>query len=107
MGGWIAAGLAVLSVATLAFTGAFLDREHGELHLFVKHRPSTRALFCSPLGESQRRPTAEERAAEEAYVDFVERHEGYLRSLALPFAPTLPVTRPSRRSPKVPIAGAF
>ncbi len=101
MTGWSTAGLSALVAglfaASLLFTGAYLDREHGELHLFVKHRPSTRVLFCSPLGESERTPTPEERAAEEAYVDFVERHEGYLRSVALAFAPTLPVTRPTPR----------
>ena len=68
------------------FLGIYRDREWDEAHLFLKHRPSTRFVYSSPIGEGDRAPKPEEREDEEAYRDFVEVHRGYRRSIFLPFS---------------------
>jgi hypothetical protein len=68
--------------------GVFRDREHGELHLFVKHRPSRHFYFSSPVGESDRAFDAlseRQRREEALYREYVEEGGGWKRDLPLPW----------------------
>ena len=85
----VATGLFALPFALVlgTMTGAFRDREWGELHLFIKHRPSSIVYFSSPLGEADLPagglpPIEAKREAE--YVEFVEAGGGYRRSVWIP-----------------------
>jgi hypothetical protein len=83
---------ASLVVATLmlglgSMIGVFSDREWGELHLFLKHRPSSILYFSSPLGEADLpagglAPREAQREAE--FVEFVEAGGGHRRSVWIP-----------------------
>jgi hypothetical protein len=85
--------LVVLVLASRSFVGVYREREFGTHHVFVKHRPSPRVLFTAPLGEADRSdvPGHEgylapaEAEEERAYVEFVEQHGGFRRSVDLPF----------------------
>lgn len=69
------------------FLGIFRDREFGEKHLFIKHRPSFKFNFRAPLGESDYTLSdldPERRFEEVMYREFVEEGGGYGRSIALP-----------------------
>jgi hypothetical protein len=77
-------GLALLLVAC---TGVFRDREWGDLHVFLKHRPSAIVYFNSPLGEADLPPGGlppAEARREAEFVEFVEAGGGYRRSIGLP-----------------------
>lgn len=88
---WIAIGACGVVLVLAAFVGVYLDREWGEAHLFVKHRPCARLFFGSPVGEGDRAPTGPtEEADERDFRDFVEEHGGASRSIALPFSPEIP-----------------
>jgi hypothetical protein len=75
-----------LALSARVHVGFFRGREWGELRVFLKHRPSLTAYFSSPLGEadSPREGLPPEQARQEAeYVDFVETHGGWGRSVVL------------------------
>jgi hypothetical protein len=80
--------LLLLMAGWLSF-GVFSDREFGELYVFVKHKPSLRFYFYSPMGESDYPPlsryTPAQRTAEMAFREFVERKGGYRRSFCIGF----------------------
>jgi hypothetical protein len=86
---------AIASLGAVAFVvllgssiGLFRDREWGDLHLFVKHRPSSILYFSSPLGESDLPPGGlppREALREAEFVEFVEARGGFRRSVAIPF----------------------
>ena len=86
----LAAFLLVASLALLlaSSTGLFRDREWGDLHVFIKHRPSTMVYFTSPLGESDLPPGGlppREAEREAELVELVEAGGGFRRSVAIPF----------------------
>jgi hypothetical protein len=86
----VTASLLAISFMVLlgSSAGLFRDREWGDLHLFVKHRPSTLVYFSSPLGESDLPPGGlppREAEREAEFVEFVEAGGGFRRSVALPF----------------------
>lgn len=67
--------------------GLFRDREFGELHVFIKHRPSTIVYFTSPIGEGDLPAgglPAREALREAEYVEFVEAGGGFRRSVGIP-----------------------
>ena len=69
-------------------TGVFRDREWGDLHVFIKHRPSATLYFSSPLGEADTPPGGlppREAAREAELVELVEAGGGFRRSVAIPF----------------------
>ncbi|MGC3992287.1 MAG: hypothetical protein QM796_21835 [Chthoniobacteraceae bacterium] len=77
-------GMALLFCCGWLALGIYADREFGALHLFLKHRPSTRFLFYSPHGESDTlETTVAERSAEKDYTEFVELHDGRKRSITI------------------------
>jgi hypothetical protein len=86
-------GLSALPALALvwSFAGIFVEREWGGLHLFVKHRPSLKVIFYSPLGEADRSfvpgkegyLSPEDESEESAYREFVEEHDGYDRSITI------------------------
>lgn len=73
------------------FSGVFLDREWRDIHLFIKHRPSFKVFFVSPLGEADRSYvqgregylTPDQEVEESAYIEFVEEGGGYKRSITV------------------------
>ncbi len=79
-------------LALWLFVGFFRDREWSELHVFLKHRPSFKVAFYAPRGEADpsRLPdhegylSPEAEIEEQAYVEFVEAHGGYRRSVYVP-----------------------
>jgi len=74
------------------FVGVYEEREWRDVHIFLKHRPSPKVVFYSPQGEADRSYipgkegylTPEQEREEQLYVEFVEEHNGYKRSLKLP-----------------------
>lgn len=84
-----AASLLGFALFTWLFSGIFFEREWREAHIFLKHRPSLKVLFYSPLGEADRSNvpgkegylTPGQQAEESAYVEFVEEGGGYRRSI--------------------------
>ena len=91
----VASGLVLLVLLVLvacSFLGFYKDREWGHGHVFVKHRPCVKLVFHAPLGEADRSHvpgheghlTPEQEREERAYVEFIEEHGGYRRSIALP-----------------------
>ena len=88
-------GIALASVVVVlfgwVFSGVFIEREWRDVHLFLKHKPSFKVLFYSPLGEADRSSvpgkegylTPEKEAEESAYVEFVSEGGGYKRSIKL------------------------
>lgn len=88
-------GIALSSVVVVLFgwlfSGIFIEREWRDVHLFLKHKPSLKVLFYSPLGEADRSSipgkegylTPEKEAEELAYVEFVSEGGGYKRSIKL------------------------
>jgi hypothetical protein len=83
---------AMIFITVWLFLGIFRDREWSEQHLFLKHRPSFKFTFYSPRGEAD--PSSipghegyispKEEAEEQAYIEFVEEHGGYRRSVYIP-----------------------
>lgn len=83
-------GLSIILILWCSL-GFYTDREWGNLYLFVKHRPSLKLVFYSPLGEADRSyiagyegylsPGKEE--AETDYIEFIENHHGNERSILL------------------------
>ena len=70
-------------IATLWLCGGiYRTREWQELGFFIKHRPSLKIFFYSPLGEATRSNvpgkegylTAEQQQEEQAFVEFVEQN---------------------------------
>jgi hypothetical protein len=84
--------LAVAALTVWLFVGIYRDREWSDLHVFLKHRPSFKVSFYSPLGEAD--PSSipgqegymspREEIEEQAYTEFVEKHGGYKRSFCYP-----------------------
>jgi hypothetical protein len=78
---------AALGLFLVSCTGVFRDREWGDLHVFVKHRPSTILYFSSPLGEADSPPGGlppEEARREAEFVEFVEAGGGFRRCFGIP-----------------------
>lgn len=83
---------AMAFIAVWLFVGIFRDREWSELYLFIKHRPSFKVFFYSPRGEAdpssmpghEGNLSPNEEIDEQAYVEFVEEHGGYRRSIYIP-----------------------
>jgi hypothetical protein len=83
---------AVLLLGTWLFVGVYEGREWRDGYIFLKHRPSLKLFFYSPLGEADRSSipgregylTPDQQQEEQLYVEFVEAHDGYRRSLPLP-----------------------
>jgi hypothetical protein len=81
-------GIALASVVVALFgwmfSGIFIEREWRDVHLFLKHKPSFKVIFYSPLGEADRSfvpgkegyLTPEKEAEESAYVEFVSEGDG-------------------------------
>jgi hypothetical protein len=86
----VTATLVAITLAALLTSsiGLFRDREWGDLHVFVKHRPSATLYFSSPLGESDLPsgglPPREARREAE-FVELVEAGGGFRRAVAIPF----------------------
>lgn len=85
----VAGSLLTLTLGLLLGTmiGFFRDRELSELHVFIKHRPSSTVYFTSPVGEGNLPagglPPREARREDE-YVEFVEAGGGFRRSVGIP-----------------------
>jgi len=75
------------------FVGVYEEREWREVYIFLKHRPSVKLFFYSPLGEADRSSvpgregylTPDQEREEDLYVEYVEVHNGYKRSFVLPW----------------------
>lgn len=68
------------------FLGVYRDREFGEHHLFVKHKPTFKVSFYAPIGETDRtlnELNPEESHEEVMYREYVEERGGYRRSINL------------------------
>lgn len=78
-------------VSAWALLGIFIEREWHDIHLFLKHKPSSKVLFYSPLGEADRSFVpgkegyldSEAEIEESEYIEFVEEGGGYRRSIRL------------------------
>ena len=73
-------------VTTWLFVGVFRDREFSTVYLFTKHRPSLKAFFFAPLGESENRIedlSPQLRNEERAFREFVYYGGGYYRRIRL------------------------
>ena len=89
---WRRSLAALLLLGSWLFVGVYEEREWGELHIFLKHRPCMKVFFYSPLGEADRSRvpgregylTPDQEREEMLYVEFVEAHNGYKRSLPPP-----------------------
>jgi hypothetical protein len=77
------------------FVGVFREREcPGEIHVFLKHRPTFKVLFYAPRGCADRSDmpgregflTSVQEKEERAYVAFVEQGGGYKRSFFIPIS---------------------
>ncbi|HEX8284961.1 MAG TPA: hypothetical protein VF588_16485 [Pyrinomonadaceae bacterium] len=74
------------------FVGVYEEREWRDIHVFLKHRPSPKVFFYTPQGEADRSYipgkegylSPEQEREEQLYVEFVEKHNGYQRSIKLP-----------------------
>lgn len=74
------------------FVGVYEEREWRDAYVFLKHRPSPEVFFYAPLGEADRSSipgregylTPGQEKEEQAYVEFVEKHNGYKRSIKFP-----------------------
>lgn len=81
--------LIIVGFLAWLFLGIFIEREWGDTHVFLKHRPSLKVIFYSPLGEADRSYvsgkegylTPDQEAEESAFVEFVEEGRGYKRSI--------------------------
>ena len=85
----VTAGLVAAALVLIAgsMIGCFRDREWGDLHVFIKHRPSSILYFSSPLGEADPPPGGlppREAQREAEFVEFVEVRGGFRRSVAIP-----------------------
>jgi hypothetical protein len=88
--------IALFGVSTTLTTwlsvGFYEDREWGDRHVFLKHRPTLKVFFRAPRGEADKSSipgheghlSTEASVEEAAYVEFVEAHDGHARSVALP-----------------------
>lgn len=68
------------------FLGVYREREFGDRHLFIKHKPTFKISFYAPLGESDRtlnELNPEQSHEEVMYREYVEEHGGYKRSISL------------------------
>lgn len=71
------------------FVGVYEEREWRDIHIFLKHRPSPKVFFYTPQGEADRSYipgkegylTPDQVMEEQTYVEFVEQHHGYKRSI--------------------------
>lgn len=80
------AGALILFLAAWLFLGVYRDREFGDSHLFLKHRPTFKVRFYAPIGESDTRVNdlaPASRYEEIMYREFVEDGGGYKRSIPL------------------------
>ncbi len=78
--GIIVGGLSILLL--WLFCGVFEDQEFSILYGFVKHRPSFKVFFYSPLGESDikmEQLTWRKQLEEKAFNEFVGEGGGYSR----------------------------
>jgi hypothetical protein len=83
---------ALLLVGSWLFIGVYEDREWPDTYIFLKHRPYVKMFFYSPLGEADPSSvpghegylTPDQEREEKLYVEFVEVHHGYRRSLPVP-----------------------
>jgi hypothetical protein len=75
-----------LFLAAWLMLGIYRDREFGDHHLFVKHKPTLKIRFYAPLGESDRtlnELNPKESHEEVMYREYVEEHGGHNRSVGL------------------------
>jgi hypothetical protein len=82
---WAALALPLILFGWL-FLGVFKDREFGEHHLFIKHKPTFKVSFYAPIGESDRtlnELNPEESHEEVMFREYVEERGGYRRSIGL------------------------
>ncbi len=75
---------AALTLLLASMIGAFSDRESGELHLFIKHRPSTILYFSSPLGEGDLPAGSLPPREAQREIELVEAGGGLRRSVWIP-----------------------
>jgi len=83
-------GLGLLSVLWL-FVGVYEEREWRDIRIFLKHRPTLKLFFYAPQGEADRSSipgkegylSPDQEREEQAYVEFIEQHNGYKRSIKL------------------------
>ncbi len=83
---YVAAALPLLFLMGWLFLGVYTEREFGDHHLFLKHRPTFKLSFYAPLGESDYtlNDLDPDRAHEEVmYRQYVEEGGGYRRSVPL------------------------
>jgi hypothetical protein len=89
----IAVSATTILIFVWLFVGFYRDREWRNLYIFIKHRPTVKLMFNAPRGEADPSSvpekegwlTPQQEVEEEAYVEFVERHDGWKRSLSIPF----------------------
>ena len=83
---YIAISLPALVLIAWLFLGVYKDREFGNHRLFIKHSPTLKFSFYSPLGDSNYtlNDLDPERSQEEVlYRKYVEEGGGYRRSVSL------------------------
>jgi len=74
------------------FIGLFEEREFFDIYIFIKHRPTFKFFFYAPRHEmspsntpgKEGYLTPEKENEEKAYIDFIETHGGYGRSIFIP-----------------------